>query len=114
MAKPPAFQFYAADFILDTAGMTAEQVGSYMRLLCFAWVNTGIPTEKAQQAQIAGVSPKRFSSHVWPAISRCWESGDSGNLVNPRMEKERQRQIAWREKSAKGGRAKPKARGDQK
>lgn len=109
MGKPPAFQFYAADFLVDTAGMSPEQVGSYMRLLCFAWVNGGIPTEKTQQAQISGLSPKRFSSHVWPAISRCWESNVDGHLVNGRQEKERQRQIAWREKSAKGGRAKPKA-----
>jgi uncharacterized protein YdaU (DUF1376 family) len=113
MAKPPAFQFYAADFILDTAGMSTEQVGAYIRLLCFAWVNTGIPEEAAQQAQIAGLPARRFASHVWPAVARCWDSGD-GRLVNPRQEKERQRQIAWREKSAKGGKANGKPKANQK
>ena len=31
MARPPAFQFYPADFKLDTDEMTAEQVAGWNR-----------------------------------------------------------------------------------
>jgi len=41
MNKSPAFQLYPKDFLVDTAMMTAEEVGAYMRLLCYAWV--GLP-----------------------------------------------------------------------
>ena len=35
MGKDPAFLFYSADFFMDTADLTAAQVGHYIRLLCF-------------------------------------------------------------------------------
>ena len=35
MAKDPAFLFYSADFIIGTSFMTDEQIGKYVRLLCF-------------------------------------------------------------------------------
>ena len=41
MSKSPAFQLYPKDFLVDTAMMTAEEVGVYMRLICYAWV--GLP-----------------------------------------------------------------------
>jgi len=33
MNKAPAFQFYASDFLVDTAEMTNQEVGAYIRLL---------------------------------------------------------------------------------
>jgi uncharacterized protein YdaU (DUF1376 family) len=35
MNKPPAFQFYADDFLGGTIDLTTEEVGAYIRLLCF-------------------------------------------------------------------------------
>jgi uncharacterized protein YdaU (DUF1376 family) len=34
MAKDPAFLFYSADFLIGTIGMSNEEVGQYIRLLC--------------------------------------------------------------------------------
>lgn len=113
MGKPPAYQMYAADFAMDTARMTAEQVGCYIRLLNDAWVNGGIPVDPAEMASIAGVTPRRFKASVWPALERCWISDGNGSMLNPRMEAEREKQQRWREKSAKGGRASGKARASQ-
>lgn len=112
MGKPPAFQFYAADFAMDTAGMSAEQVGVYVRLLCFAWVNEGLPPDRGELARIAGVS-KRKLENLWPGLERCWPENGDGRLKNPRLERERQKQLDWRRKSAKGGRASGKARASQ-
>ena len=38
--KPPAFQFYPKDFLADdnTAAMTNEELGAYIRLLCHVWI----------------------------------------------------------------------------
>ena len=35
MSKDPAFLFYTSDFLTGTMTMTNEQVGKYIRLLCF-------------------------------------------------------------------------------
>lgn len=35
MAKDPAFLFYSSDFLTGTAFMSAEQVGHYIRLICY-------------------------------------------------------------------------------
>ena len=111
MAKPPAFQFYPADFKLDTDEMTAEQVGAYIRLLCVAWKKGKLRNDPAALSAAAGVPRQRFVRSVWPAVSQHWVSDGNGSLVNERQEVERRKQIEWREKSAKGGRASGKAKG---
>lgn len=45
MAKDPAFLFYSSDFITGVAFMSDEQVGKYIRLLCFQHLH-GHLTEK--------------------------------------------------------------------
>lgn len=112
MGKPPAFQFYPADFDLDTRLMSAEEVGVYVRLLCSAWVNGGIPGDSDQLARIAGVTRRRLDA-MWPVLKPCWHLNGDGKLHNPRQEVERKKQEQWREKSVKGGRASAKARADQ-
>lgn len=54
--KAPAFQFYPDDFIGGTVMFTAEEVGAYMRLLCFQWGNGSIPDRKDLIDRIAGCS----------------------------------------------------------
>jgi uncharacterized protein YdaU (DUF1376 family) len=109
MGKSPAFQFYAADFKLDTDAMSAEAVGAYTRLLCYSWVNGSAPTDHGELARISGLTTGKFAG-IWESLERCWVSDGNGGLVNPRQEKERSRQEEWRRKSAKGGRASVKAK----
>ena len=40
MGKAPAFQFYASDFVMGTAEMSAHDVGVYMRMLCHEWLSS--------------------------------------------------------------------------
>jgi len=105
MAKSPAFQFYAADFLTDTAEMTDQEVGVYIRLLSHQWVNGSINSDPERLGSIAtGVLA------VWQHIAYKFEEGEDGRLRNQRLEKTRQEQDENREKrriaGSKGGKAK--------
>ena len=104
MSTPPAFQFYASDFESDEAVklMTDEEIGVYVRLLCHAWREGGVPANFDQLARLLGRTRGEFD-RVWPAIRSKW-TRTGGRFVNPRMERERKKQADWRKKSAEGGR----------
>lgn len=40
--KPPAFQFYADEYLAGTIAMSLAEVGAYIRLLCYQWLNGDI------------------------------------------------------------------------
>ena len=105
MAKAPAFQFYAADFLTDTAEMTDQEVGVYIRLLSHQWVNGSIHSDPNRLCSIA-IS----LLDVWQELSSKFVLGEDGRLRNARMESERQKQAEYREKrraaGSKGGKAK--------
>ncbi len=96
MNKPPAFQFYAADFLVDTAVrlMTLEERGAYITLLAYAWTEGGIPQGMVQLARLCEVSVVDME-RIWPALAPRWQLRGTF-YVNPRMEKERQKQAAYR------------------
>ena len=99
--NPPAFQFYADDFIGGTVAMSAEECGAYIRLLCYQWGKGSIPETQALLDRIAGASVTETVLDKFPGRK------------NPRLEFERRKQIEYRAKQAingaKGGRpAKPK------
>ena len=46
MSKSPAFQFYAADFMIGIMGMTDEEVGIYIKMLSTQWLHGSLPNCK--------------------------------------------------------------------
>ena len=54
MAKSPAFQFYASDFLTDTQSWDIKEVGIYIRLLANQWVNNSLPKDLKRLSRIAG------------------------------------------------------------
>ena len=96
--KAPAFQFYADDFIGGTVCFTAEDVGAYMRLLCFQWGNGALPARKELVDRIAGCV-------VSDDVIAKFPQG-----INPRMEKEREKQRIYREQQSNKGKASAEAR----
>lgn len=84
---PPAFQFYATDFLSDAPvmAMTLEERGAYITLLCVAWTEQGIPADHRKLARVLHVSTRRFAA-IWEAMEACWRPDGEGRLVNPRME----------------------------
>ena len=126
VGKSPAFQFYAADFVMDTQSWTAEEVGVYVRLLCSEWVNGSIPPmpeadstangkpmaqpmENPKRAlnrlaRIAGISEEQLLK-VWPQVGEKFSRGEDGNFYNSRLEHEREKQITYRKEKGKSGTA---------
>lgn len=112
-AKAPAFQFYPADWVISTRTIPAEARGLYIDLLSFAWNEEGLPADLAGLDVYVGLPKAKFKKHWDAHLAHRWESNGNGRLVNPRQEKEREKQRKWREKSAKGGRASGKAKAKQ-
>jgi len=100
MKTPPAFQFYAADFLGGTAAMTAEEAGIYIRLLCHQWVNGHLPCEPQRLGIIGGYCSSTSSLET---VLTKFVKGDDGFLRNEKLEKVRREQIAYRNKQAANG-----------
>lgn len=95
--KPPAFQFYAADFLVGTAAMTAEEVGAYIRLLCYQWDTGSVPDDDLTIQRLTGCQ----ASAVAKIRAKFVASADG--LKNARLEAERAKQRQYREKQAANG-----------
>ena len=82
MAKAPAFQFYAGDFLTDVMDWTDEEVGVHIRLIAWSWVNRrGIPRDTQRLTRIA---PKVVEA--WPVIKEKWSAGPDDTWVNEKLE----------------------------
>ncbi len=103
----PAFQFYPKDFLTSERqiGMSAAESGIYMRLICHCWLSVTLPNIPRVLAKMAGVSDEEFSS-CWPAVEQCFYVNATGRLQHARLDKEREKQEAFRamqsEKGQKG------------
>jgi uncharacterized protein YdaU (DUF1376 family) len=88
--KPPAFQFYADDFVSGVMDMTRQDRGDYIMLLCWQWSKGFIPSDRARLSRIVGgdVSEDVLAKFQW----------DETGGRNARMEKVRAEQDAYRAK----------------
>lgn len=102
MTDFPWFPLYVDDWMRATATMTDEQAGAYMRLLCHAWAENGLPTHEAEIQRIGRWSAGAWK-RIWPVVSTKWAEVD-GRLVNQRQERERKGRDAYREGRAEAGR----------
>jgi uncharacterized protein YdaU (DUF1376 family) len=102
--KAPAFQFYAADYLADekVGIMTLEQEGAYIRLLCYCWREGSIPSDPEVLSRLC----KGASTSLLGLVVSCFKQHptDPSRLIHWRLEAERAKQDAWRQKSAEGGR----------
>jgi len=95
MKNPPSFQYYPQDFLSDlhVQSMTDEQVGKYSKLLCYCWIEDGLEIGSPLVEQW-------FKRH--PILRQCFIEKD-GKYRNPRLDREREKQRQWAEKSKIGG-----------
>jgi uncharacterized protein YdaU (DUF1376 family) len=96
MAKAPAFQLYSNDFFVDTITWELDELGLYSRLLFVEWSNGPLPNDHKKLAKIAGISPKKFSN-LFQIVSQKFIENDDGNLINVRLEQEREKQYKYSE-----------------
>jgi uncharacterized protein YdaU (DUF1376 family) len=91
MGKPPAFQFYANDFLGATITWDAIACGMYIRLLCTQWVNGSIPDDQRRIAKAAGVDLSELQRE-WHLLEPKFPLDAEGTRKNLRLEEVRQRQ----------------------
>ena len=91
--KLPTFRFYANDFLGSTAEMELESIGAYIRLLCYEWINGGIPKDKKKIARLLAVDGSAMA-RLWQEIGSKFV-GDGDRLVNKRLEKIREEAISF-------------------
>jgi uncharacterized protein YdaU (DUF1376 family) len=107
---PPAFQFYATDFLSDAPviAMTLEERGAFITLLCIAWTEEGIPADHKKLAKLLRVSARKFAE-IWEAMEVCWHDTGEGRYVSRKLEgireEMRARSKSASEAGARGARA---------
>lgn len=93
MNKPPAFLFYAADFLADEEVllMSFAARGLYITLLCFAWREGSIPSNIDSIAKLCG-SHSSAITELWAELENRFVVTDNkaARLVSRRMEIQRQ------------------------
>lgn len=101
----PCFQFYPEEFVgSGTVGTAdANEVACYVLLLCLDWTEGGFVYDEKRLARWCKVSPAAFR-RAWSHLADKFPARD-GRHFNTRLEKERQKQADWREKSRKGAEA---------
>ena len=113
--KPPAFQFYARDWLADARVqmMTLAQRGAYIHLLAFAWAEDGLPDDPDALARLLGVTREHFDAELWPALEPCWQRRGR-KLRNPRLEEVRSDLETYRQSRSEAGRRGAEARWQSK
>ena len=89
MNHGPAFQFYPADFLVGTAHMNADEVGGYMRLLCYQWLKGGIENTDENLLGLGGCKRESLSK----IKAKFVVSKRDGLLRNKRLEKVRKMKL---------------------
>lgn len=89
----PFFKFYQKDFIASTVAMSAEEVGAFIRLLCYQWEHGSIPDDVEKLARIGGCSSNAIASVLHKFCTRS-----ASGLQSARMEEERASMIEHAEK----------------
>lgn len=88
----PFFRWFPKDYSGDALvrSMTRDQDLAYRRLLDQSWELGSLPNDKAKLAQLCGFSPLEFQA-IWsfPLVD-CWVENGDGNLINNRLEDERE------------------------
>lgn len=104
MFSSPAFQFYPADWLSDinVQLLTLEEEGAYMRLLSYCWIEGSIPNDPELCARLIG---KGASTTLATKLMERFEPDPNhpSRLINQRLEREREKQRLWHEKSKLGG-----------
>jgi len=105
MNKPPAFQFYANDWLGSTQIMlmTPAEEGAYIRLLAIAWndKNCSLPDDDDVLAKLSRLG-EEWHSHSGAIIRKCFKE-KNGRLFNERLLKEKRKIEAFKKERSKSG-----------
>lgn len=103
----PAFQMYPRDWLSDerVTGLSLEGEGAYTRLLCVGWLEGGIPSDMGVLRVLLKGIPMSKLTKIWTEIGQFWQPHPTKahRLVNPRQERVRAEQQAYRDKQSRSG-----------
>lgn len=98
MKDAPAFDFYPERWLAGVAALTDPEQAVYLRLLCHAWLNDGLPQDLKVINRMAGAK-------VSPSVLAKFPVGDDGFRRNAKLEEirasQRNRIATAKAKSAK-------------
>jgi uncharacterized protein YdaU (DUF1376 family) len=89
--RPPAFQFYAKEFLAGTTTMSMPAVGAYIRFLAHAWDGNpicSIPADDYSLFKLSGADSKEEWNAVKEMVLGKWEEREidgEKRLVNVRL-----------------------------
>jgi len=96
---------YVNDFIASTMVMSAAERGAYISLLCHAWIDDGLTSDKAKLARLAGCDRIELKA----ALERFYLD-EAGRYRHKRMEEVREEVMENRKKLTKAGKKGAEAR----
>lgn len=105
-------RFYVADHLADTMHLSTAEHGAYMLLLWHSWRTGPLPDNGVALARIARCTPKEWQA-IAPAVLPFFTLTTDG-LVQPRLERERQRKDDGITQRKAAGRASAEARKAQR
>ncbi|MEO6236601.1 MAG: DUF1376 domain-containing protein, partial [Vicinamibacterales bacterium] len=110
--RAPAFQFYPNDFPSDAnvIVMSLAERGAYITLLYVCWQQGSLPNDPTRLARLCGASATAFR-RMWSTLWPSYHQREDGQLVIPRLEKERERQAEFRRMQSEKGKASGAIRG---
>lgn len=85
--KKPYFPFYPYDFLTDdkVIGLSNEQVGIYIKMLCHQWIHGPLSSDKVVICRLCGVTDLEKSG-ILQVIETCFAITEDGKLFNHRLE----------------------------
>jgi uncharacterized protein YdaU (DUF1376 family) len=82
----PWMPLYVADYLADTAHLSAAESGAYLHLIMHYWLKGGLPNDHAQLAKITRMSLKLFNRSV-PVLAPFFGPNWSHKRINQELEK---------------------------
>jgi uncharacterized protein YdaU (DUF1376 family) len=109
----PAFQIYPRDFLSDATFMQLSLAakGAYFVLSMHCWINKTLPAgaKNKKVAALLGCSQRTFS-RLWLELAPFFDVLPDGTLIDPRIERIREKQAQFRESQSTKGQASAKVR----
>lgn len=108
MNRPPAFQFYAKDWLSSKkiVTMTLEEEGAYIHLLAHCWDSPDctLPDDDSELALLSRMGERWFNGGS-TTLRKCFvpHPRKPGRLTNPRLVEEFRKYTRWIQKSREGG-----------
>jgi uncharacterized protein YdaU (DUF1376 family) len=70
----PWMPLYVADYLADTAHLSAAESGAYLHIIMHYWLNDGLPDDDRKLARIARMSDRQWAA-AKPTISEFFDEG---------------------------------------